>query len=356
MQGNGFFKRYPKVANLLVLAASIVVLLVVAEIIFRVNGKYATFNEKYGLPYHSLFATDQKSWYHINPPHQLASQTLSEYAYSIRANNEGLLDKDFTVQKKPHTFRILVIGDSFVQGMGAVADSTLPAQLQRILSGRYADWLDIEVWNCGVANSDPFFEYILFANRLLKYHPDYVIEVVNFTDINDVILRGGFKRFNADSTVTFNRPPWYEPLYAKSFLFRSIYHDILGYNWLFLRPKQEQQARANSTQMIGELLADFQKRCAAQGIPFLAVFHPGAFELTASTAYSMQPLINYCDSTHITYTDIKACLVAQGFEGEKSKALYWPVDGHCNRLGYMYFAQCISAPIIQYLDTATHKN
>jgi hypothetical protein len=351
MQGTGFFKRYPKTANVLILFGTLIIALGIAEVVFRLNGKYATFNEKYGKPYHSLFATDYKSWYHINPPHELASQTLSEYSYAIRANNEGLLDKDFTVEKKPHAFRIMVIGDSFVQGMGAVTDSSLPAQLQRILKKQYGDSIDIQVWNCGVANSDPFFEYMLFANRLQKYNPDYVIEVVNFTDITDVILRGGFKRFNADSTVTFNAAPWYEPLYAKSFLFRSIYHDVLGYNWLFLRPKQEEKARNNSTQMIGGVLTGFKKLCSTRGIPFLAVFHPSNYELSEKSEYSMQGLIYYCDSAHIPFTDIRACLVTQGLEGEKSKALYWPIDGHCNSLGYMYFAQCISAPVIQYLDS-----
>ena len=356
MQGKGFFKRYPKAANLLVLLSTVFIFLTIAEVVFRINGKYATFNERYGKPYHSLFATDQKSWYHINPPHQVASQTLSEYSYAIRANNEGLLDKDFTVEKKPHAFRIMVIGDSFVQGMGAVVDSTLPAQLQRILKKQYGDSSNIEVWNCGVANSDPFFEYMLFANRLQKYNPDYVIEVVNFTDITDVILRGGFNRFNADSTVTFNSAPWYEPLYAKSFLFRSIYHDVFHYSWLFLRPKQEEKAKENSSVMIGEVLTDFKKLCTARHIPFLAAFHPSNYELREKTEYSMQNLISHCDSTHIQYVDIKACLVAQGLEGEKSKALYWPVDGHCNRLGYMYFAQCISTPVMQYLDTAKVSN
>ena len=357
MQVAGFLKRYPKTANVLILFSALIIALGIAEVVFRINGKYATFNEKYGKPYHSLFATDHNSWYHINPPHEIASQTLSEYSYAIRANNEGLLDKDFTVANKPHAFRIMVIGDSFVQGMGAAPDSTVPKQLESILKARYGNTLEIEVWNCGVANSDPFFEYVLFANRLLKYNPNYVIEVVNFTDITDVILRGGFNRFHAsDSSVTYNSPPWYEPIYAKSFLFRSIYHDVLGYNWLFLRPKQEIEARQNSAKLIDGVLTDFEKLCSGHHIPFLVAFHPSNYEMREKTEYSMQSLINYCDSTHIPRTDIRGCLISYGFYGEKSSQLYWPIDGHCNSFGYIHFARCISSPVIQYLDSVWQKD
>ncbi len=352
---SNYVSQHPLRANLVVFTFTILVLLLLAEVAFRVNGKYATFNEKYGLPYHSLFATEHKSWYHVYPAHQVTSQTLKEYSYSLLANNEGLLDKDFTVEKKPRTYRIMVIGDSFVQGMGAGPDSTMPKQLEAILKKEFADDLDIEVWNCGIGNSDPCFEYMLFANRLLKYKPDYVVEVVNFTDINDIILRGGFKRFNADSTITYNRPPWFEPIYAKSYLARRIVHDVLEYNWLFLKPKQEIEARKSSAMLIDSVLTAFQAICTAHHVPFMAAFHPSNYELTEKAEYSMQSIISYCDSTHIPYTDIRACLISEGWGGNKAQLLYWPLDGHCNANGYAHFAQCLSAPLINNINSVVRQ-
>jgi len=356
MQTMNSFRRHPKAVNLVIFCFTFLLFLFIAELFFRYNGRYATFNEKYGKPYHSLFDSDHNSWYHVYPPHGVTSQTLKEYAYSILANNEGLLDKDFTTAKTPNAFRIMVIGDSFVQGMGAETDSTLPRQLEGILRSRYGSDPEIEVWNCGIGNSDPYFEYKLFADRLLKYNPDYVIEVVNFTDITDVILRGGNKRFNADSSVSYNAPPWFEPLYAKSFLVRSIVHDVLRYNWLFLKPKQDAEARNQSAKMIESVLKDFEKLCIASHIPLLVAFHPGQNELEPKTEYTMQSIVNYCDSVHIPETDIRACMLTRGLAGEKAKEFYWPIDGHCNRFGYQVFAQCISAPIMQYLDSLNRQN
>ena len=351
-----FFRRHPAAFNLLILVVMFVVLLGMAEMYFRYNGKYATFNETYGKPYHSLFATDHRSWYHVYEPHQVTSQSLKEYAYSIRANNEGLLDKDFITTRQPGTIRIMVIGDSFVQGMGAVADSTLPKQLEGILNNHFKNEPAVEVWNCGIGNSDPFFEYRLFADRLLKYQPDYVIEVVNFTDISDVILRGGNKRFNPDSSVTYNQPPWFEPLYAKSYLVRRVVHDVLRYNWQFLRPKQEIAARKNSEVLIAGVLNDFEKLCSSNHITLLVAFHPGKNEMTENTEYTMEGLIHDCDSLHIRRSDIRACMVSGGFNAEKAKALYWPMDGHCNRFGYQVFAECLSLSVMQYLDSLKYAN
>jgi len=352
----GFLKRYPGVSNILLFFVMLIILLGAAEIFFRINGKYSTFNEKYGKPYHSLFESDRKNWYHIYEPHQVTSQALKEYSYSLLANNEGLLDKDFIIAKKPHAFRIMVIGDSFVQGMGAVADSSLPKQLETILRSHFGADADIEVWNCGIGNSDPFFEYRLFADRLLKYQPDYVIEVVNFTDISDVMLRGGFKRFNADSSVTYNQPPWFEPLYAKSYLVRSVVHDVFRYNWQFLRPRQEMEARKNSEKMIAGVLSDFETLCSASHIPFLVAFHPGKNETEEKADYSMQSLISYCNAAHIPNFDIRRCMISAGDTGSKAAALYWPIDQHCNRYGYQVFAQCLSAPVAQYLDSLKGQN
>ena len=348
---SGFIAKHPAVVNIAILFIALALVLVLVEVMCRANGKYATFNERYGLPYHSLFDAGQKSWYHIYEPHEVTSQTLKEYSYSIMANNEGLLDKDFVVEKKPHTIRVMVIGDSFIQGMGAGTDSTCPKLLEGILRKKYGDDPNIEVLNCGIGNSDPFFEYVLFANRLLKYGPDYVIEVVNSTDITDVILRGGFKRFNADSTVQYNSGPWFEPIYAKSFLFRRVVHDVLRYNWCFLRPEQEIQATQQSEHEIENALSGFEKLCNEHHIPLLLAFHPRDREIEGSDRYPVEPLIRYCDSMHFRAIDIKPCLEQHGFAGERAKALFWPIDGHCNGVGYSHFAECLSTPLIAYIDS-----
>ncbi len=346
-----FIAKHSAIVNISILFIAITLVLALAEVILRANGRYATFNEKYGHPYHSLFDAGHKSWYHIYEPHQVTSQTLKEYSYSIMANNEGLLDEDFVVKKKPHSIRIMVIGDSFVQGMGAGTDSTCPKLLEGILRKRYGNAPEIEVWNCGIGNSDPFFEYVLFANRLLKYEPDYVIEVVNSTDITDVILRGGFKRFNSDSTVTYNSGPWFEPIYEKSFVVRGLVHDVLRYNWCFLRPEQEVDATHQSEQKIDSALTMFEKLCSDHHIPLLLAFHPRDREIDGTAKYPMEPLIRYCDLMHFRAIDIRPCWEQQGFAGEMSKALFWPIDGHCNGMGYSHFAECLSTPLISYIDS-----
>lgn len=85
----------------------------------------------------------------------------------------------------------MCLGDSFTECMGSTGDSTF----EHLLA-----WGNdsLEVMNCGMAGSDPFFEYKLFEDKLLKYKPDDVFVFVNVSDIFDVMTRGGFERFRTD--------------------------------------------------------------------------------------------------------------------------------------------------------------
>src|ERR1700719_3620611 len=107
------------IKNIALLTVTLAILLPAVEMFFRFTGGYMSDSEKHGDRFYSVYESPhEKRWYHIYEPHQVNSQTLQEYSYSIYANNEGLLDKEFTVAKTLRTFRILVIGDSFIQGMG----------------------------------------------------------------------------------------------------------------------------------------------------------------------------------------------------------------------------------------------
>ena len=331
---------------------TVLILLIVVEALLRLTGRYMTDNEKHGDKFNSVYHSPiEKRWYHIYDPHKMSSQTLQEYAYSIYANNEGLLDTEFTVSKAPHTFRILVIGDSFIQGMGASVDSTCPKQLERILKEHFNGTPDIEVWNCGIGGSDPVYEFLLLKNRLLQYKPDYIIEELNATDITDVIQRGGSGRFNADSTVSYRPAPSIEPLYIKSYICRSVVRDLLRYDWMLLSPKQQVEERVVAAKIIDSSLINFQSLCATNQIPLLITFVPFKGEMLGYQDYTMAPFIKLCNANHIAVLDLKNYFETNNLADTKSLKLYWSIDMHFNGVGYGIFAQSLSVPLIKYIDS-----
>lgn len=337
------------IKNMFLLISSFGIALIVAEIYFRYDGTYSTYLEKYGGSYTSIYQPAEKNWYHIFIPGHLRTDGGSEFSNSFIANNEGLLDHDFVTNKKANTVRVFITGDSFIQGIGAPYDSSCPKQLENLLNAAYRNNPQFEVWNCGVGGSDPFFEYQLLQDKLLRYQPDMVILGINWTDVDDIIIRGGWERFRADSTVSYNRPPWFEPLYGKSFIVRRIVHDILGYDWILLRPQEYSEAKIESTQKIKDCLKKFHRLCATRNIPFYVVFQPGIFESPSNSTPEINKLITFCDSTGIQTVDLGKHLHNHISRSDSIAKLYWPIDGHFTSTGYTFYAQALLPVVAKHL-------
>jgi hypothetical protein len=90
----------------------------------------------------------------------------------------------------------------------------------------------VDLMNAGVCGSDPFENYMNFKNRLQIYKPQLIIQTLTTTDITtDSRLCGGMERFQENETVKYKAAPWWEPLYAFSYISR-LFFKMAGYNEL----------------------------------------------------------------------------------------------------------------------------
>jgi lysophospholipase L1-like esterase len=332
--------------RLVVFLISLFISLLIAEIIFRMNGKYASYNEITGMgSYTSPFAVGSEEPYHIVSPHTVHEQTGTEFTMRWTANNEGLNDSDFVVPKKG--VRILALGDSFTEGVGATPDSTFPKQLSLLLKDSLA--YATEVWNCGYSGSDPVYEFHLLKDKLLKYNPDMVVVTINSTDINEATVRGGFERFKCDGTVHYHKPPWFEPLYRKSYVTRRIVHDYFKYNWQFIRQTEEKHTEDMAVEQLITAIDSFKQLCETKNIKLLVVFHPFCYELTTGNNYRISPLIAYCENKQIPYADVRKRFFELGIDSSNASALYWKTDMHHNNKGYNYFVKSIGQQVVAML-------
>jgi hypothetical protein len=100
-----------------------------------------------------------------------------DYVY-FPLNNLGYRDRNFVLSKSPHTYRIMVVGDSFTEGAGCRREDTFSRVLERRLnqdlqSSNCED--QVEVYNLGVcgANTVEEVQRILKEAPILK--PDLII-------------------------------------------------------------------------------------------------------------------------------------------------------------------------------------
>lgn len=324
--------------NLLLFFITLVFICVLIEILCRLTGHHISYGERSSTgDYNSPFDTRCKWGYGWDEtPKPFTEQNINklEFNYTWTSNNEGLRGDNISLQKTGK--RIMVFGDSFTEGMGAPNDSTYPQLLENLIHQSLDS--TAEVINCGPSGSDIFTEYKLLTGKMLKYQPDYVIVTFNSTDLFEFTVRGGFERFKPGNKVEYRKPPWFEPLYAKSYLVRFLVHDIFQYDYRFLRPCDSEKMDSLALNKTYAAVDSFNLLCKTNNCRFGMVFHPMYMEYPTEN-YLNAPIIAYCQKANIPYVDEYVFLTGKSIN-KISTDLYWPKDGHFNSKGYELMAQC----------------
>jgi lysophospholipase L1-like esterase len=145
-----------------------------------------------------------------------ANFTLPNY----RTNSHGLRGPERTIPKPAGVFRVALVGDSVVEGIGLGQEDTIASQLDRLLAGR-----SIEVINAGVRGYNTQAEVELLRLRVVPYEPDVTIVVFTRNDHQSL------NRYVGDSW-SYRRPRWSELLFSHSHLFRFAAFNL---NWFRFR-------------------------------------------------------------------------------------------------------------------------
>jgi lysophospholipase L1-like esterase len=89
-------------------------------------------------------------------------------------NAQGFRDYERTYQKSENTFRVIVLGDSYVEGLQVPLEKTFTAELEKQLNQNFAP-KKFEVLNLGQSGYGTTDEYLRYIKFGVKYHPDLVI-------------------------------------------------------------------------------------------------------------------------------------------------------------------------------------
>jgi hypothetical protein len=125
------------------------------------------------------------------------SHTATRRGVSFRTNALGLKDREYPPAKPADVFRILILGDSFVEGFGLPVEDTMPKQLESELSRRRCR-ARVEVVNGGVAGYSPILEYLFLKHAGLALAPDLVVLAFDMTDVHDDFIRSKVAAFAPD--------------------------------------------------------------------------------------------------------------------------------------------------------------
>ena len=315
-------------SNFALLFAAIVLAISSGEIIMRIAGKNLTYSEQSESSFFHIFRTDYESpftpqeqgWLHIQGQNPFIPR-------KFQANNEGLYDINRSlVKSKKH--RVIILGDSFTQGIGSTHDSSYVKLLENDT---------LEVMNAGMSGSDPGFELKLLELRMLKYAPDVVVMSVNNSDIYDFITRGGMERFLPDSTVKFKKGPWWESIYGNSFIARSIARNIYKLDWAFMTEQEAGQAKEIALHQLEETIVLANQDCLSRKIRFIANFHPILSEIYHGRM-ECEPVMYNLKNRGVETFNMLDYFINHGIDSASATNYYWQHDGHNNNRGYAVMA------------------
>jgi lysophospholipase L1-like esterase len=322
-----------------------------SEVFLRlVVARYATYMEENGTPnYVSLYRVNRPdSRLNVYPANQDVVCVKTEFTHSRKSNSLGLCEVEIPVAKKIGEYRIIALGDSYTEGVGTSYEKTwvkVMAEQLVVATGKR-----VAAINAGISGSDPCFEYMLLKEKLLPYTPDLVIIMLSSSDVNEIIVRGGFERFKTDGTTAFRPAPSWEPLYAVSHLFRHLIHDVFRYNRFLIRNSAMAEEVPLALDKLRTNLTMFSGLAAEHRFDLLVTVAPNTWEIVSG---------EYIDSLGILVSEVKAktglCVLdlLEHFRRENTMTkenvsqYYWKLDQHPNTMGYQLIGQAVAANILK---------
>ena len=167
-------RKNPLFASMVMAVVSLCLSLVIAELVLR-----------------SAIPLDSRQPLEFRIPDPIlgwALQPNTTYRYAtpegmvtVTYNTEGWRDVEHRVEKPPGVFRILVLGDSFMEANSVKLEESFPRQVEELAG---AVGKKVEVLNMGVAGYGTLQEYLVFERFGYLYDPDLVL--VGFYDGNDL--------------------------------------------------------------------------------------------------------------------------------------------------------------------------
>lgn len=119
----------------------------------------------------------------FHPPGKTGIYSRSNFKVKISINSQGLRDVEHSPAKSAGTYRIVVLGDSFMEAIQVPLEQTFAKQLEQMLNAD-SGGKKYEVINLGMAGFGTDQEYLALKHLGLQYQPDLVI--LAFFPGNDV--------------------------------------------------------------------------------------------------------------------------------------------------------------------------
>jgi hypothetical protein len=309
--------------------------LVLVELGLRYSNKLKTYSEQNFDSYSSAYSSEGLKHLYVWNPNDTTEIEQIEFSFTYETNEYGLV-KTKQSSALDTIEKIIFLGDSFVFGIGASPDSSLPVFL--------SEKLHIPIVNAGIPGSDPFFEEKLIDSIFLsKLYNKYLI-MVNCSDLYDYIFRGGEERFLPNNQVEYHKAPELEKYYKNSYLLRAIVHGILKMDYSLLSKEKAIALKFEAVEVYTALLLKIAKQKN-----LIVVIQPYARQYSDNNSVMKETLnysyLNLLESKLIK-NSVRTINLDKHLKNRINKNNYlnysWNIDGHYNAKGYALLSEILA--------------
>jgi hypothetical protein len=142
------------------------------------------------------------------PPGGQAFLQRAEYRTHIRINSHGLRGRELAYDKPAGLRRVLLLGDSFVEGYTVEEPATVGQVLEDSLRANGDAW---EVINGGTHGWSTDQEYLFWRDEGARYRPDVVVLFFYYNDLAGNLTADGKPRFEPDAGGQLRLANWPVP-------------------------------------------------------------------------------------------------------------------------------------------------
>ncbi|MFN0241951.1 MAG: hypothetical protein ACKVWV_03590 [Planctomycetota bacterium] len=266
----------------------------------------------------------------------------------VVANRYGNRGVAHPPERKPNTYRVLVLGDSFGEGAQVNEADLFSAQLEASETG-------LEVINASVVAYGNVQEYLYLRDEGLSFQPDLVLVLVFHNDFSDNILPYNLRmgprpyavleasgtriveEIDDDRFAPFRIPfPFSAFLYRHSYLFYAlndrVYFGMRDKELAKLdRANMDRVPWADRQRVLTDMLGRMKDLVAANGVELALFLIPSKEEVAAKASANQDEVTRWCAENNVDCIRGLEPMCRAAAEGRRP---YFDVDIHWTKAGH----------------------
>ena len=159
-------------------------------------------------------------------PHMQHRAKTPYYDTIFRANALGFNDVDHPQEKPPETLRVLLLGDSFVEGLPVPPHQHMARVLEDLAK---AEGVSLEAMTLAMTCLGQSHQIRLYESIGKHYDPDLVVSFFHGSDLRDNIENKPFHKLEGEALVEIKEHIYPEEHWLKSIVMRYALNRLEGY-------------------------------------------------------------------------------------------------------------------------------